>query len=142
MDLEDTGNAKRLRLDTDGGSQCAWRTAEYLLQLKTQAGLTQSSIGTVVDATGHLISSLLGQIKTNIMQKLDGDISHLENVLDECCSDYKDCFSKLETVFQQEKFFRDNFHLVVYSQTVISTSSRICIGVPIYISGTPSSDIM
>jgi hypothetical protein len=124
MDLEDTGNAKRLRLDTDGGSQCAWRTAEYLLQLKTQAGLTQSSIGTVVDATGHLISSLLGQIKTNIMQKLDGDISHLENVLDECCSDYKDCFSKLETVFQQEKFFRDNFHLVEPLPVILCNASQ------------------
>ena len=85
-DLEDTSSAKRPRLDTDRVSQ--WPTAEYLLRLKTQAGLPQSAIDTVVDATEHLISSVLGQVKASIMQKLDGDRSHLGNVLDECCSKY------------------------------------------------------
>lgn len=95
-----------------------WRSAEYLLRLKAEAGLTQRAVDTVVDATGSLVSTVVTALQEKILGKFEeaenplhrGDV---QRALAECCTELKDPFSKLSAVHQQEKCFRHNFHLVV-----------------------------
>ena len=108
-------SAKRSRLDRANNSNCQTSTGEYLLRLKTQACLSQSAIVTVVDATEDVIASVLGQLRTKILER-GGDIRQLGNVFDQCCSDCKSCFSNLGRVYQQELFYRNHFHVVVSVQ--------------------------
>ena len=51
-------SAKRPRLDRATNSSCQTSTGEYLLRLKSQAGLPQSAIDTVVHVTEDLIASV------------------------------------------------------------------------------------
>ena len=104
---------------TDPVDQQTWQKAEYLLQLKADAGLSQLATDKAVDATGTLVASVVRTLKEQFRHKLETtDLSSvlkdkIAGILDECHTE--EMFADLSSSYQQELFYKEKFHLVVFA---------------------------
>ena len=95
----------------DGVSEARKAAGKFLLGLKERYRLSQAAVDFTVGAVNQIISIVYEDLKKNVTQSLNGmgvaitDIDHLFNP--------EDIFDGLETEYQQTKFYKDHFGLVV-----------------------------
>jgi hypothetical protein len=104
--------AKKTRHESDGAlGDCSRvperQSAEYLLRLKAEAGLTQVAVDKVIDATGSLIADVVVALKEKVLNELavaDGPVerSDVAKILEKCSP--QDPLADLCTVRQQKNY--------------------------------------
>ena len=101
--------------------------AMHLLKLKEVHHLSQAAIDCVVSGT----KSLLDQQLTLLKEEVDRNLQQAQLPEDHAgllwmFEGVHDPFARLSSAYMQEKYFRDNFHLVVSSLIFISMTTRSC----------------
>lgn len=90
----------------------AKRTAAlFLLTLQEKYKLSQKAIDFAVGSISTIISSVCDSIKNDIQSSFAAETHSVIN----SCFDYEDPISSLLTEYQQSKFYREEFGLVVRS---------------------------
>ena len=80
--------------------------ALFLLTLQEKYRLSQKAINFAVGSISTIVDSVCGSIKESVQKSFD--------VMDiYSCFDWEDPFSSLQTEYQQFKFYREEFGLVV-----------------------------
>lgn len=94
--------------------------AKFLLKLKEVCSVTDRTIGEVIDGCQGLISHSLSVVKASVRDVLGNAGINFSDVegLDEAFRNVPGVFQGLETTYKQEKYFRENFNLVVSHGTV------------------------
>ena len=87
-----------------------WHEARFILGIKEQHVISQAAVDHIVSSTTTLVSTLLDSITASVHST---DPHELLKVIEERVCDAKAMFSGLSTSYQQQKYFVDNFHLVV-----------------------------
>jgi hypothetical protein len=89
--------------------------AKFLLRLKEVCSVTDRTIGEVIGGYQGLLSHSLSSVKASVKDVLGNagiSFSDVEG-LDEAFQNVPGVFHGLETTYKQEKYFRENFNLVV-----------------------------
>ena len=95
------------------------RTAAlFLLTFKEQYKLPQASIDFAVGAINGLISTVCNSVQESLQSQSDTAMLTAEQMT--TCFAYEDPFSSLKTEYQQTKFYREEFGLVVSHVTRIN----------------------
>ena len=87
-----------------------WHEAWFILSIKEQHVISQAAVDHVISSTTTLVSTILNNITADIHST---DPQELLKIIDQRVCDAKAVFSGLSTSYQQQKYFVDNFHLVV-----------------------------
>jgi hypothetical protein len=88
-----------------------WHEARFILGIKEQHVISQAAVDhIIISSTTTLVSTLLDNITAGVHST---DPHELLKVIEERVCDAKAMFSGLSTSYQQQKYFVDNFHLVV-----------------------------
>ena len=86
-----------------------WHEARFILSIKEHV-LSQAAVDHIMSSTTTLVSTLLDNITANVYST---DPQELLKIIDQRICDAKAMFSGLSTSYQQQKYFVENFHLVV-----------------------------
>ena len=87
-----------------------WHEARFILSIKEQHVISQAAVDHIMSSTTTLVSTLLDNITANVYST---DPQELLKIIDQRICDAKAMFSGLSTSYQQQKYFVENFHLVV-----------------------------
>ena len=87
-------------------------SALYLMKMKEIYRLSQVPIDDIVEGSQSIFNHVVHRFRAKVHSKLS-EIGIDENKLDDIFSDLPDPFMGLETRYKQEKYFREDFNLVV-----------------------------
>ena len=112
-----TCNTMSLMMSNKAHSIIDRNVAMYLLKLKEVHYLSQAAIDCVVSGTKSLLEQHLALVKGEVdMQLQQAQSQGAEDIhvgVSSIFEDVHDHFARLNSAYMQEKYFRDNFHLVV-----------------------------
>ena len=86
----------------------AHTAALFLLTMQEKYCLSQKAINFAVHSVGTLIDKTCDSVRSSVKRCLCHD-----SVIDDFCFDHEDPFASLQTDYQQTKFYREQFGLVV-----------------------------
>ena len=98
--------------ETSGPSSLKIKAAHFLLTFKERYGLTQSAVDFAVGSVNQMIEGVSEEHQKSVEKYLQENDIALPTTLDECFPSM-DLFSDLQTEYQQTKFYREQFGLVV-----------------------------
>ena len=87
-------------------------SALYLMKLKETRQLSQVALDDVVEGSRMIFTSTVQQLHSGVRSKL-ASLGIDETKLNDVFTSVVDPFVDLETRYKQEKFFKENFSLVV-----------------------------
>ena len=85
--------------------------AIFVLGIKEQHALSQSAVDQVVSSTSVLVSDLFSSIISNVNKAIPPN--YVKVIEEEMMDTRKALFNGISTAFQQNKFFKEHFNLVV-----------------------------
>ena len=96
--------------------KCERSAALFLLTLKERHRLTQVGLDFTVEQVQNIISMMTDHLKSSVKNHFEGNNNlHLINI-DEIFS-FANPFERLQTAYMQNKYFKENFKLVVSEYT-------------------------
>ena len=95
-------------------------TAQFILNLKEKFKLSQVCLSFVIQSVEELLKILTDNLKQTVLRKLH-QAGVTSPLLDDCFSPV-DPFVYLKTEYQQTKFYKENFNLIVRIAIVRSCS--------------------
>ena len=111
MELEhwhSEGSEVRLNFQQETPQQ--WHAARFILSIKEKHVLSQAATDTILFSTTELLSSLLDETLASLRQNLPEEWMQL---VQQQLSERRTLFSGLSTPYLQQKYFKEEFHLVV-----------------------------
>ena len=116
--LQDDSSADNVLLEVEMSSSESHEqsveqvAALFLLTLKEKYRLTQTSLDFAVSSLMNIVNMTVSNIKESVQSQLV-EISENNDLLLRSCFPEKDLFSNLKTEYQQTKYYKENFGLVV-----------------------------
>lgn len=87
-----------------------WHQARFILSIKEKHNISQAAVDQVLTSTRTLLSTILDNITADLKTKRPEDVL---GILEHRVCEASELFSELSTSYQQQKFFTENFRLVV-----------------------------